>query len=265
MQNATHASIQAMREATTSQQYQPPFPPLELVTKPNVTTAEVAYYANQAEQTWRVHACRETFPDGLRPLRIGGRLNWPTVGLKKLLGIAPMQTGFTTLVYLACIIGVALLIKVVLTAAPDFIASLDWTGAAMLGVGVIRTRGSMTTLYQHPDGHSIDFTDNTLTVVSNDGMAVSIPIGPYGLLLLGDKMESLAAGEHPVEVPELTATKGNGLDAANDQPAKTLTKYATDFIAETKAVLNDSEFPRFWCSALLVLAAALTLESFYAS
>jgi hypothetical protein len=39
----------------------------------------------------------------------------------------------------------------------------------------------MTTLYQHPDGHSIDFTDNTLTVVSCNGMAVSIPIGPDGL------------------------------------------------------------------------------------
>lgn len=29
----------------------------------------------------------------------------------------------------------------------------------------------------------------------------------------------------------MDATKGNGLDAANDQPAKTLTKYVTDFIA----------------------------------
>lgn len=29
----------------------------------------------------------------------------------------------------------------------------------------------------------------------------------------------------------MDATKGNGLDAANIQPAKTLTKYAADFIA----------------------------------
>jgi len=29
----------------------------------------------------------------------------------------------------------------------------------------------------------------------------------------------------------MSATKGNGLDAANDQPAKTLTKHAADFIA----------------------------------
>lgn len=53
-----------MREAPAPQQFTAPFPPLELVTKPNLTTAEIAYYANQAEQTWRIHACRETFPEG---------------------------------------------------------------------------------------------------------------------------------------------------------------------------------------------------------
>jgi hypothetical protein len=66
----------------------PPYPPLALVTKPNLTTAEIAYYTNQAQQTWRIHACRETFPPGLRPIRIGGRLNWPTAGAKLLLGVA---------------------------------------------------------------------------------------------------------------------------------------------------------------------------------
>ncbi len=65
-----------------------PYPPLERVTKPNLTTAEIAYYANQSEQTWRIHACRETFPEGLRPIRVGGRLNWPTTGAKRLLGVA---------------------------------------------------------------------------------------------------------------------------------------------------------------------------------
>jgi len=39
----------------------------------------------------------------------------------------------------------------------------------------------MSTIYAHPDGHSIDFADNTLTVVSNDGVAVSIPMGLDGL------------------------------------------------------------------------------------
>ncbi len=66
----------------------PNYPPLALVTKPNLTTAELAYYSNMAEQTWRVKACYETFPDGLRPLRVCGKLAWPTAGAKKLLGVA---------------------------------------------------------------------------------------------------------------------------------------------------------------------------------
>jgi hypothetical protein len=69
-------------------EYTPPYPPLEQVSKPNLTTSELAYYANQAEQTWRAHACNETFPEGLKPRRIGNRLNWPTAGAKKLFGVA---------------------------------------------------------------------------------------------------------------------------------------------------------------------------------
>ena len=83
----THSGIAMMREALDPIKFTPPFPPLESVTKPNLTTAEIAYYANQAEQTWRIHACRETFPAGLRPIRIGGRLNWPTAGAKILMGV----------------------------------------------------------------------------------------------------------------------------------------------------------------------------------
>ena len=32
------------------------FPALEQVTKPNLTTAELAYYSNLTEQCWRVKA-----------------------------------------------------------------------------------------------------------------------------------------------------------------------------------------------------------------
>lgn len=67
--------------------YAAPFPPLERVTKPTLTTAEIAYYTNQTQNTWRIHACHETYPEGLRPIRIGRRLNWPTCGLKKLLEV----------------------------------------------------------------------------------------------------------------------------------------------------------------------------------
>jgi hypothetical protein len=86
MQTAS-ISIQAMREATAPQQFVAQFPPLEQVTKPNLTTAELAYYSNMAEQTWRVKACYDTAPEGLRALRVCGKLAWPTAGAKKLLGV----------------------------------------------------------------------------------------------------------------------------------------------------------------------------------
>jgi len=63
------------------------FIPLEQVTKPVLTTTELAFYTNMAAQTWRVKACYDTAPEGLRPLRVCGKLAWPTLGAKKLLGL----------------------------------------------------------------------------------------------------------------------------------------------------------------------------------
>jgi hypothetical protein len=71
-----------------AQQFTGQYPPLEQVTRPNLTTAELAYYSNMAEQTWRAKACFDTAPEGLRPLRVCGKLAWPTAGAKKLLGVA---------------------------------------------------------------------------------------------------------------------------------------------------------------------------------
>jgi hypothetical protein len=83
----TLSSIQTIRKATAPQQFTAQYLPLEQVTKPNLTTAELAYYTNMAAQSWRVKACFDTAPEGLRPLRVCGRLAWPTVGAKKLLGV----------------------------------------------------------------------------------------------------------------------------------------------------------------------------------
>jgi hypothetical protein len=62
------------------------FPPLELVTKPNLTTKEFCFYTNLAEQTAWLYACKESGP--VRPIRIGRRLNWPTKAVKELCGVA---------------------------------------------------------------------------------------------------------------------------------------------------------------------------------
>ena len=77
--------IQAMLEATAPEQFTPPFPPLDQVSKPNLTTPELAYYLDRAEQTLRGWACFETGP--IRARRINGRLAWSTADAKTLAGV----------------------------------------------------------------------------------------------------------------------------------------------------------------------------------
>lgn len=64
------------------------FPPLEAVTRPAVDTAAAAHYLNRRPQTLRGWACLETFPDGLRPTRVNGRLAWPVAGIRRVLGVS---------------------------------------------------------------------------------------------------------------------------------------------------------------------------------
>ena len=80
MQTETHHSAQ------TAQQFTAQYLPLEQVTRPNLTTAETAYYLNRRPQTLRVWACLENGP--IRPRRIAGLLAWPTAEVKALAGVA---------------------------------------------------------------------------------------------------------------------------------------------------------------------------------
>lgn len=66
----------------------PKFPPLELVNRPTVPTEQAAHYLLRRPQTLRGWACAETFPEGLRPVRINGRLGWPVAGIRIVLGVA---------------------------------------------------------------------------------------------------------------------------------------------------------------------------------
>ena len=89
MQATTQAvqhSHETMREATAPQQFTAPFPPLALVNKPNLTTAETAYYLNRRPQTLRGWACNEDGP--IRPKRTNGRLDWPTTNVKAIAGVS---------------------------------------------------------------------------------------------------------------------------------------------------------------------------------
>ena len=71
-----------LREAAAPHQ----FPPLELETRPTVSTAAAAHYLHLAQQTLRVYACKENGP--LRPRRVCGKLHWVTSDIRRLLGVA---------------------------------------------------------------------------------------------------------------------------------------------------------------------------------
>jgi hypothetical protein len=68
-----------------AQQFAPQFPPLGQVTKPNLKTAEAAFYLDRAAQTLRAWACLENGP--IRPRRIHGLLAWSTAEVKALAGV----------------------------------------------------------------------------------------------------------------------------------------------------------------------------------
>lgn len=87
MQSKTRAvnhSIETYREATAPQQ----FTPLELETRPTVNTAAYAHYMHIAQQTARIHACKESGP--IRPIRIPGiaKLHWPVAEIRRVLGVS---------------------------------------------------------------------------------------------------------------------------------------------------------------------------------
>jgi hypothetical protein len=73
--------------ATAPPAFIPPFPPLGLVTKPNLTTAELAYYLNRRPQTLRIWASKSG-SGPMVPKRIGGILAWSTTEAKVLVGVA---------------------------------------------------------------------------------------------------------------------------------------------------------------------------------
>ena len=83
---AVHHSQDTRREATAPQEFTAPYPPLALVNKPNLTTAETAYYLNRRPQTLRGWAC-STGTGPMMPTRIGGLLAWNTATVKALAGV----------------------------------------------------------------------------------------------------------------------------------------------------------------------------------
>ena len=85
MQTATHHSTEVRKGATASPA---DFVPLHLETRTHVSTAVLCRHLNRQPQTARGWASAETYPPGLKPLRVMGRLAWPVAGIRAALGVA---------------------------------------------------------------------------------------------------------------------------------------------------------------------------------
>lgn len=87
MNTATHHSA-AASEGVTGPTFAnaPVFVPLDRETRAGVETDCAAFHLNRRPQTLRGWACHEDGP--LRPLRVNGRLMWPTAKLRELCGVA---------------------------------------------------------------------------------------------------------------------------------------------------------------------------------
>ena len=80
MQTATHHSAETRAAATAA------YVSLDRETRTAVDTETAAFHVSREPQTLRVWACKENGP--LRPLRVHGRLAWPTAEIRRLLGMA---------------------------------------------------------------------------------------------------------------------------------------------------------------------------------
>lgn len=86
------ATLQQEQERPLAASFASPTPaiftPLDRETRTHVDTATMCWHLGFAPQTARLWACKETYPDGLRPIRVSGRLKWPVAGIRKALGVA---------------------------------------------------------------------------------------------------------------------------------------------------------------------------------
>jgi hypothetical protein len=84
---ATEHSAETRRAAHQAQAQK--FPPIDLEHRPIVKTDQAAHYLTRTPQTLRGWSHSGKFPEGLRPVRVNGRLGWPMDGIRRaVLGVA---------------------------------------------------------------------------------------------------------------------------------------------------------------------------------
>ena len=62
---------------------------------------------------------------------------------------------------------------------------------AMPGQAAPEYKSDTTTVYSHPDGFTLAFNDNVLTATDDEDNTVCIPIGPLGLIALGELLTAI--------------------------------------------------------------------------
>lgn len=68
---------------------------------------------------------------------------------------------------------------------------------------------AITKIYQHPDGHEIAVGNNLLTVCTDEGESISIPLGIDSCTMLGKELLALGAAQNESE--QAGADLGAGL------------------------------------------------------
>ena len=73
----------------------------------------------------------------------------------------------------------------------------------------------MNAVYVHPDGFTLAFGDHTLIATDSDDKTVALPIGPLGLVELGNALLALATAQQEKFTSE-QAGASMGLDLINE-------------------------------------------------
>jgi len=90
LNQGTYAEVRIQSPSTHGQEEPvapPDFVPLDREARTHVSTAVLCQHLGRKPQTARGWACHETYPEGLKPVRVMGRLAWPVAGIRTLLGL----------------------------------------------------------------------------------------------------------------------------------------------------------------------------------
>jgi len=85
MEAKNHQSNPSAREGKSKESASVELTPLDKEARAAITTVEAARHLNRAPQTLRLWSCQDNGP--LRPIRVHGRLMWPTAEIRRLLGV----------------------------------------------------------------------------------------------------------------------------------------------------------------------------------